>query len=288
MSVFFTDSDCEIWYTDVDKYGINVIGMPYTLDGEEKFYDMGRNTDLKHMFNRMREDSVPATSALNPQNYIDYFEPVFKKGEDILYVHFSDKLSGTFNHLQTALLELKEKYPERQVRLFNTKSICFGAGVQVLEAAKMHKAGVSDEEIISHLEEFSPHVVMEFVVESLAHLKRGGRISAASAAMGGLLNIKPVIKITNEGKLEKFQTARGMKKALSVIVDRCVANIIKEQDCPIYILDADNVSGSNFVETSLREKLGQDVVIERYTIGPVIGAHCGPGTIGLVYYGNQR
>ena len=96
MSVFFTDSDCELWYTDVEKYDINVIEMPYILDGEEKCYDMGKNTDFKYMYDRMRAGAMPNTAALNPNDYINYFEPVFARGEDILYVHFSDKLSGTF------------------------------------------------------------------------------------------------------------------------------------------------------------------------------------------------
>ena len=115
MSVFFTDSDCEIWYTDVDKYNIKVLGMPYILDGEEKFYDMGRNTNFKHMYDRMREGAMPNTAALNPQDYTENFEPVFAAGEDIFYIHFSDKLSGTFNYMQTALTELKEKYPDLEI-----------------------------------------------------------------------------------------------------------------------------------------------------------------------------
>ena len=102
--------------------------MPYTLDGEEKFYDMGRNTDLKHMFKRMREGAMPITSALNPQNYIDYFEPVFERGEDILYVHFSTELSATFNYMQIAINILEEKYPRRKITCFDTYTChyCYG------------------------------------------------------------------------------------------------------------------------------------------------------------------
>ena len=288
MSVFFTDTDCELWYTDAEKYNINIIGMPYTLDGEEKFYDMGKNTDFKHMYNRMREGAMPITSALNPQDYVDYFEPIFKKGEDILYVHFSDRLSGTFNYMKLALDELKERYPDRKVTLFNTKSICYGAGIQTLEAGKMHYAGKSDEEIVKFLEEFSKHIVTSFVVDSLSHLKRGGRISATSAVIGGLLNIKPLIKITNEGTLEKYSTAKGMKKAISVLVQECVNKVQKNNEYAICILEADNKEMADFAENMLREKLGENARVEKLPIGPVIGAHCGPGTVGLVYYANER
>ena len=288
MSVFFTDTDCEIWYTDVDKYNIKVIGMPYTLDGVEYFYDMGRNTDLKLLFNRMREGSTPITSALNPQNYIDYFEPVLQAGEDILYIHFSDQLSGTFNHMNVALKELREKYPERKITTFDTKSICWGAGFQVLEAAKMHQAGKSDEEIVEFLKDFTSHVVTTFVVDSLSHLKRGGRISATTAIIGGMLNIKPVLKIDDEGKIVKCGTGKGMKKTLMSMVDDLMKNIRNVGEYPIYIIDGDNEPMAEFLKSQLQSKLGEKQKIENYPIGPVIGAHCGPGTIGIIYYGEKR
>ena len=288
MSVFFTDTDCEIWWTEVEKYNIKFIGMPYTLDGVERIYDMGKNTDLKLMYDRMRAGALPITSALNPQDYIDYFEPVFASGEDIFYVHFSDKLSGTFNYMKLALDELKEKYPERKITLFNTKSICYGGGMQDLYAGKMHHEGKSDEEILEFLENFRDHVVTTFVVDSLTHLKRGGRISATSAVVGGLLNIKPIIKVTNEGTLEKYTTAKGMKKAIMMQVQECAEKLEKRDEYPICILNADNDEMAKFAKEQILEKIGQDVQVEILPIGPVIGAHCGPGTVGLVYYGRNR
>lgn len=288
MSVFFTDTDCELWYTDAEKYNINIIGMPYTLDGVESFYDMGKATNFKHMYDRMRAGAMPITSALNPQDYVDYFEPVFAGGQDVFYVHFSDKLSGTFNYLKLALDELKEKYPERKAILFNTKNISVGGGMVALEAAKLHYAGKSDEEVLAFLNKFAPKVATTFVVDSLAHLKRGGRVSAASAVIGGLLNIKPILKITTEGTIEKVSTAKGMKKAISILANECVENVIELEKYPIYIMDADNNEMADYAENLLKEKLGDKAVINRLPIGPVIGAHCGPGTIGFVYKSSKR
>ena len=176
----------------------------------------------------------------------------------------------------------------RKITLFNTKSICYGAGLQVLEAAKLHKAGKSDEEIVEFLEKFSPGVSTEFVVDSLAHLKRGGRIGAASAIIGGLLNIKPILKITSEGKIEKIATAKGMKKAISTMVQTCMQKIQETDKYSIFVMDADNSEGADYAEKLLKEKLGENVSVCRYPIGPVIGAHCGPGTVGLVYYSTGR
>ena len=243
--------------------------------------------DFKHMFDRMRAGAMPITSALNPQDYMDAFEPIFERGEDILYVHFSDKLSGTFNYMANAINILKEKYPERKVTLFNTNSICYGGGVQALMAAKMHAEGKSDEEIVKYLEMISPHIVMEFVVDSLSHLKRGGRVSAATAIVGGILNIKPILKMTDEGKIEKFATAKGMKKAISTIVESCVQRAQKTDEFVISIIDADNKEMADYAEKLLKEKL-PGVEVNRLPIGPVIGAHCGPGTVGLVYYGDKK
>lgn len=281
MSVFFTDTDCELWYTDAEKYNINIIGMPYTINGVEKVYDMGKNTNFKEMYDMMRAGAMPSTAALNPQDYIDYFEPVFERGEDIFYVHFSDQLSGTFNHMAVALNELKEKYPERKITLFNTKNICYGAGLQALLAGKMHYEGKSDEEILEFLNEFAPTVQTKFVVDSLFHLKRGGRVSATSAVVGSLLNIKPLLKISEEGKIEKYATVKGMKKAVLTLAQECVENVNK--DYQIIILHADNLEMAELAKGLVREKLGDDVEINIYPIGPVIGSHCGPGTTGVVY-----
>lgn len=287
MSVFFTDTDCEFPCQDIDKYDIKLIGMPYTLDGEEKIYDMGRNTDFSHLFNRMREGSIPTTSALNPQDYIDYFEPYFAKGEDIFYVHFSDKLSATFNHMATALNTLKEKYPQRQLITFNTKSISGGGGFIALEAAKLHHSGMSDKELLEFLEEFAPKIAMHVMVDSLQHLKRGGRLSATGAILGTLLNIKPLIKITSEGTIAKTGTEKGRKKAFIHLAKLIKEKGLKFDKYPVQILHAD-------VEEDAKtfQKLIKEIVPEANTVicpvGPVIGAHCGPGTIGVVFYATER
>lgn len=287
MSKLFTDTDCEMWYADAEKLGLEVIKMPYILDDEIYYYDFGKNTDFKRLNNRMREGATPRTSALNPNDYVEYFEPVFKAGEDILYVHFSDKMSGTFNYMKLALDELKEKYPERQVKTFNTKSICFGAGIQAMEAGRLKNLGLSDDQIIEKLEEFSKHACMYFVVDSLSHLKRGGRISSTTAIVGGLLNIKPILKVNDEGEIVKVGTGKGVKRALNSIIQDMKSNILDVQNQTVYVLDADNDSLGEWAKNEIISQI-DGVKVERYPIGPVIGAHCGPGTVGIIYYGNKR
>ena len=281
MSVFFTDTDCEMSYVDADALGMKVIGMPYTLKDQEYVYDFGRSFDAKKFYDQMRDGEIVTTSALNTQNYIDYFEPVLASGEDILYVHFSRELSGTFNHMDVAIKELKEKYPERKITCFDTRNICIGGGIQAIEACKLHNAGASDEEVVAFLTEFKDKVSMYFYVDSLQYLKRGGRISAMSAVMGSMLNIKPILGI-NEGKLEKLTTVKGTKKALDFIYGKFETEYADDERYDVYILDADSKQIGDDLAEKIRNS-GKKVNINRIFVGPVIGAHSGPGTVGVVF-----
>ncbi len=282
MSVFFTDTDCEMYYTDAESLGMHVIGMPYTIKGQEYVYDFGKKIDIKKFYADMRAGEIATTSALNSQDYINYFEPVMAAGEDILYVHFSSKLSGTFDYMQTAINILKEKYPERKVTVFDTKNISLGAGIQAIEACKLHNNGASDEEVIKFLQEFTKKVGVYFYVDSLQYLKRGGRISSVSAAVGSLLNIKPILTVTDEGKLEKVAAVKGTKKALDYLYDKFMKEYNNDDKYELFIIDADNKEvGDEFAER-IRNS-GKNVAIRRIFVGPVIGAHAGPGTIGLIF-----
>lgn len=280
-SVFFTDTDCEMHYTDAESLGMHVIGMPYTIKGQESVYDFGKNTDIKQFFEDMRSGEVATTAALNSQDYLNYFEPIFESGKDILYVHFSSKLSGTFDYMQTAINILKEKYPERKITCFDTENICLGAGIQAIEACKLHNAGASDEEVVNFLTEFKDKVGIYFYVDSLQYLKRGGRISSVSATFGTMLNIKPILSVS-EGKLDKLTTVKGTKKAVDFLFDKFEAEYDNNPDREVFILDADNKKVADELAEKVRAS-GKKVTIRRIDIGPVIGAHAGPGTVGIVF-----
>lgn len=282
MSVFFTDTDCEMSYKDAEELGIQVIKMPYILKGEEQYYDFGKETDIDSFYKDMRAGEVVSTAALNTNDYINYFEPVFAAGEDILYVHFSSNLSCTFNSMNEAVKMLLEKYPDRKFTSFDTRNICLGAGIQVIEACKLHNAGASDEEVVEFLKNFSEKIGIYFFVENLKYLRRGGRISAASAVMGTLLNIKPILTVTGEGKLEKLTTVKGNKKAIDFLYEKFNKEYLNDDKYDIYILDADNKSAGDELAEKIRTS-GKNVSIRRLDVGPVIGAHAGPGTVGCIF-----
>lgn len=282
MSVFFTDTDCEMWFTDAEELKMNVIGMPYTINGQEYVYDFGKNTDFEAFYNEMSNGKIATTSALNTQDYLNYFEPVFKNGEDVFYVHFSSKLSCTFDSMHKALEILKEKYPKRKLIEFDTLSISVGAGIQAIEACKLHNSGASDKQVLEFLKSFREKIGVYFYVDSLQYLRRGGRISAVSNVMGTILNIKPILTVTNDGKLEKLTVVKGRKKAVDYLFEKFESEYLDDVKYEVYVLDACNKQTGDMLAEKIRLS-GKNVKIRRFEIGPVIGAHAGPGTVGVIF-----
>lgn len=287
MYQLFCDSNCELWHTTAKEYGLHVIRMPYVLDGEEFYYDLGEQTDFRHFYDRMRAGAVPTTSAINEQNYLDYFDPVLAEGQDIYYITFSHKMSATFQSMDKAIAKLKEKYPEREIRTFDSKAISLGTGFQVRYAAEKYRAGATMDELDAFLQDFSKHTVVYFVVDDLVYLKRGGRISALTAAFGTMLGIKPMISIMPDGSLQNVGKIKGAKRVFSEFIRLMHEHNCNVKDYRIEVLQADCPAiGDAFVE-ALKAEFGSDIVIDYQIVGPVIGAHCGPGTLGLIFYGDK-
>lgn len=260
--------------------------MPYSYCGNEYYYDLGKNTDFDAFYKAVRGGEVPKTMALNPQEYVDIIEPIFAEGEDVLYVSFSHKMSGTFDHLHTALEQLKEKYPDRKCTVFDTKSISLGAGIQMEYAAELKNNGASDEEIIAALTEFTDRVAVYFVVDDLMHLKRGGRLSGIAAFAGTLLGLKPILTLDENGSLGVLTKKAGKRTALKLIAD----NVVKQltgTEYSVYVVDADSKDDGDWLVDQIRAKRPEAKIV-RQVVGPVIGAHCGPGTIGVIFIADKR
>ena len=286
MSVLLIDADGELWYTRQEELGVDCIKMPYAYNNETYYYDLGKNTDFRRFYDAVRGGTVPTTMALNPQEYVEILEPYFQKGEDVLYVSFSHAMSGTFDHLQTALKQLKEKYPQRKCTVFDTKSISLGAGIQMEYAAQLKNSGATDEEIISALKKFTDRVAVYFVVDDLNHLKRGGRLSGFAAFAGTLLQIKPILSMDAKGGLSVLQKVTGKKQALRTIADKVAAELTGTE-YSVYIVDADDPSEGDALANLIKEKRPEAKIV-RQAVGPVIGAHCGPGTIGVIFIADKR
>lgn len=285
-SVLIIDADGELWYTRQEELGVECISMPYTYNDNEYYYDLGKHTDLKEFYQAIRDGAIPKTMALNPQEYYEIIEKHYAAGNDVLYVSFSHAMSGTFNHLNTALNMLAEKYPDRKTTVFNTNSISLGAGIQMEYAAELKNKGASDEEILAFLKEFTNRSAVYFVVDDLMHLKRGGRLSGFAAFAGTLLSLKPILTIDAEGKLGVLEKVTGKKKAIRSIADK-VNKTLTGLEYRVYVLDADCPADGDML-ADLIKQAHPDANIIRQTIGPVIGAHCGPGTVGAIFIADQR
>ncbi len=283
MYRLFCDSNCELWHTTVKQLGLRVIQMPYIVDGEEFFYDMGETTDFKAFFDKMRQGVTPTTAALNEVAYLEYFEPILASGEDIYYITFSHQMSGTFEAMKRVIAQLKEKYPDREIRYKDSKSICIGAGLVVYYGALKYNEGVTMDELDRYLDDMIAHSCMYFAVEDLTYLYRGGRVSGAKKFFGNLLGIKPILYMNEEGKIFNIDKGSGFKKALFKMRGYMKTNGLDVNRYKVFIAHADNEDEAvKFAET-LRAEFGE-LDIEIQPIGPVIGAHCGPGTISMSFH----
>lgn len=282
MSVIFCDTDCELWYTHAQEYDLKVIRMPYTIDGEERLADLGESDDTTSFYAKMREGASASTAGLNQQIYVDYLEPYFKAGEDILYIAFSSHLSGTFEYLKLAVEELNAKYPGVKFRKFDTLNICMGAGILVYLGAKYCREHGDDiDATYTYLENIVSKSGIYFVVDDMKYLARGGRISPAKAKIGNLLNIKPVLTVI-DGKLDVCAKQNGTKKAYKYMLDLFAEKYADIDGAPVVIVDADNRGIADEIKNKVLE-INPNVTIWQQPVGPVIGAHAGPGTIGIIF-----
>ncbi len=285
--VFMTDSDSDLPYHLKKEYDIPVVYMPYALNGKEYFDDLGQTLDHKSYYDAMRAGANPVTSALNEEAYFEYFEPVLESGKDLLFVAFSSKLSCTLQAVYSAREKLLKKYPERKMTVVDTLSISGPMTLLVLKAHAMYREGKPMEEVAAWLEANKLRARAYFTVDDLKYLKRGGRISGAAAAVGTMLDLKPIIIEASDGTLQSGDKVRGRKKALAYIVDAMMKAEPDPAESPILVLNADAREDAERVKASIEQKLpGADVMIEH--VGPVIGAHAGPGTVALCFIGREN
>ena len=284
--VFMTDSDSDLPLHTQQELNIPYVQMPYALDGVEHLDDLGQTMTAKAFFDKMRAGSTAITSALNEENYLEYFEPILKE-KDLLFVAFSSQMSSTINAARSAREKLLAKYPERKFRIVDTLSISAPMTILVKMAYRKYQAGEDLDTVADWIEANYDRAQAWFTVEDLKYLRRGGRISGAAATMGTMLDLKPIIGMSKEGKLVSVFKARGRKKALNYIVDRAAENIEDPEHCEGILIHADAKADADLLERMLRERI-PGISITQELVGPVIGAHCGPGTVAFCFFGKKR
>lgn len=285
--ILMTDSDSDLPFALQQEMNIPVVQMPYILEGKEYLDDLGQTMDYKTYFDKMRAGAQPTTSALNETIYMEYFEPILQEGKDLLFIAFSSQLSATINAIYSAREQLLEKYPERKFIVVDTLSISGPQTLLVIKAHQMYTAGASMEEVAAWLEDNKLRAQAWFTVDDLKYLKRGGRVSPAAAAIGTLLDLKPILTETLEGKLAAAEKVRGRRKAMNYIIDKAVENIVDPKESIALVLHADAMSDAERLRDMTLAKL-PDLDIRIENVGPVIGAHAGPGTLALCFIGKKR
>ena len=281
-----TDSDSDLPYDLKVKYDIPIVNMPYSLNGKEYFDDLGQTIDHKSYYDAMRNGAVPVTSGLNEDTYIEYFEPVLQHS-DLLFVAFSSQLSSTIQAVYSAQEKLRAKYPQRRFEVVDTLSMSGPMTLLILHAHEMYRNGASMDEVIRWIKDNYMRSQVFFVVDDLKYLRRGGRISGAAAGVGTMLDLKPIIVETKEGKLLNVNKIRGRRRAISYLVEQSVENIVDPAESICIILHGDCLADAELLKKEILERI-PTLTIRIDNVGPVIGAHCGPGTLAFCFMGKER
>lgn len=284
--VIYTDSGCDIRSELLKEWGVKYSLLTFQFENENKEYsneDMG----IDVFYNRMKVGDVARTSAINPDSFSSAFEKILKTGKDILYLGFSSGLSTTYNSARIAAEELLADFPDRKIITVDTLSASAGQGLMIYLVSEKKKAGATIEETAAYAEEIRPKLCHWFTPESLTYLKRGGRVSPTVAFVGTVLGIKPILHVDNIGKLVNVTKVRGRKASLNALVEKYGELAEDKKNGTVFISQADCPDDANYIEAQLKEKYGADVQVIT-DIGPVIGAHAGPGTIALFFVGKER
>ena len=286
--VIMTDSSCDLPQELADQLGLEVLPLEVMADGKNyRNWLDGREIGFKEFYKLAREGKELKTSAVNTAAFEEKMEKLLKEGKDILYIGFSAGLSTTYNSGEAAARELREKYLDRKIYTVDTLAASLGQGMIIYYAAKKKEAGATIEEVRDFVENEKLHMCHWFTVDDLNYLKRGGRISAATAAIGTMLSIKPVMHMDNEGHLVAVGKARGRKAALCQLLDTMGELGEGLEGQTTFICHSDCMDDAQYVASQMKERFGVAQVNINW-IGPVIGAHTGPGTIGIFFWGRER
>lgn len=287
MSEFIisADSTVDLPKEFLDEKKVPIVFLSYIIDGAT--YKDGEGLTSKEFYDKIRAGAMPTTSQVNPEQARDLFEPIVKEGKDILHIAFTSGLSGTYNSCRVAAEELREEYPDRKIVVIDSLCAASGGGMLLYKALALKEQGKSLEEIATWVEENKLHVCHDVTVDDLYHLHRGGRVSKASAVLGTMIKIKPIIHVNDEGKLIVIGKERGRKKALMTLIDRMEKQSQGFENDIAMITHGDAPEDAEYVKGLIEERFGiKNIMIN--PLGTVIGSHTGPGVIAIFYMGNRN
>ena len=282
-----TDSACDLSEEFLTENGVTCAPLGFTMNNVNYGGSDGEKISAKDFYDALRDGAMPTTYQVTGESAKEYMEQSLQKGRDVLVVAFSSALSGTCGSFQVAAKELKEKYPDRKIEVVDSLCGSMGEGLLVYYAVKKAETGATIEETKGYLEGLKGNISHNFTVDNLFHLKRGGRISSALAIVGTVLKIKPVLHVSDEGKLVAVGKAMGRKKSLQALADNMAKNQALEDGDPIFISHGDCDEDVEYLKNILKGYFPGHEFVVNY-VGPVIGCHAGAGVVALFYKANGR
>ena len=284
--VLMTDSCCDLSQQMVEELGVVVLPLSVLQEGREyRDYPDHRELDPKVFYAKLRAGSLGSTSAANAESFREAMEPIVQEGKDILCINFSSALSTTYQSAAIAARELAEQHPEAKIIVIDSLCASLGQGMLVYLAAQEKAKGRSIEEVAEFVRQTIPHQCHWFTVDDLNHLKRGGRVSAAAALLGTMLQMKPVLHVDDEGRLIPVSKVRGRKASIKALLDKMEELAIDTKT--VFISHGDCAGEIDEMAQAIRERFGTEKIVINY-VGPVIGNHSGPGTVALFFLGKHR
>lgn len=287
--VIMTDTTADLPESYIREHELSILSLNYILEG--KTYDREHPLEVKEFYAKMRTGSMPTTSQVNPEQARSTIYAYLEKGLDVLYIAFSSGLSGTYNSGRIAAEEIAEDgiFPERKIVVVDSLCASLGEGLLVHKAVMLKEAGKSLDEVADWVEQNKLHICHNFTVDDLFHLHRGGRVSKATAILGTMMNVKPVLHVDDAGHLIAIGKVHGRKKSISALVDRMAEQIkgYEDQNDVIFISHGDCIEDAEYLKRLVQEKFGSKKFLIN-DVGPTIGAHSGPGTLALFFVGEPR
>ena len=282
-----TDSACDMPWEYYEKNNVECVKLGFTMNNVNYEGEGGEKITEKEFYQKLREGAMPTTYQVTGEMARKAIERCLQKGNDVLVVTFSSGLSGTAGSFLVAARDLAAEYPERNIRVVDSLSASMGEGLLLYYAVQRADLGATLDETADYLEELKSHIVHLFTVDNLFHLKRGGRVSGATALVGTILKIKPVMHVDDEGRLVAIGKTIGRKKALNTLVEKVVETATLQSEDPIFISHGDCMDDVEYVQGLLKQRFPKTPVWVNY-VGSVIGTHSGCGTLAIFYKGTHR
>lgn len=281
------DSACDMPKDYFTKNDVVCVNLGFTMNNVNYEGESGEKIDLAEFYDKLRDGAMPTTYQVTGELAKQYMKNCLNKGRDVLAVAFSSALSGTAGSFMVAARDMAEEYPDRKIIVVDSLCASMGEGLLLDYVVKKADAGEDIESVAKYAEDLKLHICHHFTVDSLFHLKRGGRVSATAAIIGSILKIKPIMHVDNEGRLTPIGKSMGRKKSLHTLVDNLFESMDMDDSDPIFISHGDCMEDVEYVKGLILEKKPNVQIVINY-VGAVIGSHSGPGTLAIFNKGKSR